>query len=66
MIYASVPFYPKDIWFYVKANNPSLKYPDSVHAVELRKVSQVIDSIKEMFAIPRLTPPINPDKPILL
>ena len=26
----------------------------------------VIESIKEMFAIPRLTPPINPDKPILL
>jgi|TARA_B100001758_G_C18414596_1_gene618510 sialic acid synthase SpsE len=48
MIYASIPFYPKDIWFYVKANNPSLKYPDSVHAVELRKVSNVIDSIKEI------------------
>ena len=31
-----------------------------------RERPEVIESIKEMFATPRLTPPINPDKPILL
>ena len=38
-------FKPKDIFFYIKDNNSSYKYPDNLHAISLKNLDKTISDI---------------------
>jgi len=47
VLYASIPFNPESIFFYVKINSLT-NYPDNRHAVLLKDVNNIVENINEI------------------
>ena len=47
VLYASIPFNPESIFFYVKINSLT-NYPDNRHAVLLKDVNKIVENINEI------------------
>jgi sialic acid synthase SpsE len=47
VLYASIPFNPESIFFYVKINSLT-SYPDNRHAVLLKDVNNIVENINEI------------------